>query len=313
MAEPFISLIPVRPADLEAGKPAPYAIYDWHGKLLLAAGNRIESRRQRVDLVENGFMHDPRWDQLARQPSRIPAPLMNPRRPSEAEPSEEQAASDGDKELVVAMDAVRWAIGETLSLQQADSPSIRHTVRLIGYAKGKTVLVSAPAADGKVVLMREGQSFVARAFAGRMAYAFATSAVKLMHSPHPYLHLSYPKEVRCTAVRRAARAEVKIVAAITISSAPAPVAATLTDLSLGGASALARCALGKKGDKVEIKFKLNAAGQDEYLSLRADLRSVWPDEQGNGFRHGFEFVEVPKHARLILAACVHQILAEGQA
>jgi len=306
-----ISLIPVRTADLAVGKPLPFAIYDWHGKLLLAAGRIVESAEQLEEIADNGFMHDPAWD-IDLSPRRPPArkPLQSQRKAAAIVPEED--VGERDREVVVAMDDVRWTVGEALYLQQVDSPSIRYTVRLIGFVKNKTVLTTAPAADGKVVLVRDGQTFVARAFSGKKAYAFVASAEKSVYSPYPYLHLSYPKEVRCTVVRRGARAEVRIAAAVSMGEQARSIAVALTDLSMGGASVSAPAVLGEKGAEGYIKFKINAAGQHEYLSLRANLRSIAPTEQGDGYRHGFEFLDVPMHARLILSAYVHQILAEGE-
>lgn len=311
MPAPAISLIPVRAADLAVGKPLPYAVYDWHGKLLLSAGHVLTSRDQLDDLIDSGYIHDPTWD-LEPVVPRGPAPLMAPRKVApQPVRQDESAAADAAKEDVVAMDDVRWTVGETLYLQQVDSPAIRHTVRLIGFVKNKTVFVTAPVVDGKVVLVRDGQTFVSRAFSGKKAYAFIASVVKCVHSPHPYLHLTYPKELRCTVVRRGARARVSIIAAVSLGDPERTAAATLTDLSTGGASAVAKTVLGEKGDEGQIKFRVNAAGQDEYLNLRTVLRSVTPSESGDGYKHGFEFLDVPMHARLILSAYVHQLLAEG--
>jgi len=307
MTEPVISLVPVRAGDLAVGKPLRQAIYDWHGKLLLATGATIGSREQLEGLLANGFVQDSSWDAVPLAPRRAPAAPLKPGRAAEAEP--EQA--DEGKEVVVAMDEIRWYVGETLYLQLADNPSQRYTVRLIGFVKNKMVFVTAPAVDGKFEFIRDGQLFIVRAFSGKKAYAFAASAIKSVHSPHPYLHLSFPREVRCTVVRRGARADVKIIASVTLAGVEHAAAAVLTDLSMGGASGTIKQALGKKGAEGLIKFKVHAAGQDEYLSLRMALRSIAPAENGEGFKHGFEFLDVSIHDRLILSAFVHQTLAEG--
>lgn len=310
MADSTFSLVPVRAADLAVGKPLPYAVYDWHGKLLLAAGRVLETKEQLDGLLDDGFMHDTSWEfEVPARPAAA-APLRKV--PPPAQPVKDERPPDEGKEEIAAMEDVRWQVGETLYLQQIDNPAIRHTVHLIGFVKNKTVLVTAPVVDGKGVFIRDGQTFVARAFSGKKAYAFVTAAVKSVHSPHPYLHLSYPKEVRCTVVRRGVRAQVKIIAAVSLGEPERAAAATLSDLSMGGASGTLKQVLGEKGEEGQIKFKVHAAGQDEYLNLRMALRSVAPNDNGDGYRHGFEFLDVPIHARLILSAYVHQLLAEGQ-
>jgi c-di-GMP-binding flagellar brake protein YcgR len=313
MTEPVISLVPVRGAELAVGKKLTESIYDWHGKLLLGAGSVIESQTQLDALTENGFVSDSTWELKPAEPR--PAPLMKPSvKPVEKTGQKPVASAEDEhgKEVVTAMDDIRWQVNETLYLQQIDNTAIRHTVRMIGFIKGKMVFVTPPVVDGKFEFVREGQIFVARAFSGKKAYAFASAAMKSVMAPHPYLLLSYPKEVRCTVVRRGVRASVKLIASVTLGTPERTGATTLTDMSIGGTSGLARQSLGMKGEEGVIKFKVNAAGQDEFLSLKTVLRSVAPAETGEGFRHGFEFVDLSIHDRLILSAYVHQTLAEGE-
>lgn len=311
MAEPVVSLVPVRVSELAVGKPLPQSIYDWHGKLLLAAGFIVESQSQLDGLIDNGFIHDSQWDLEPKTP-RGPMDTGGKRRTHGiAEPLAEAADDGANKEVIVGMDDMRWYVGETLYLQLIDNPAVRYIVRLIGFVRNKTVLVSAPAVDGKLEFVRDGQTFIVRAFSGKKAYAFVTSVVKSVHSPHPYLHLSYPKEVRCTVVRKGVRAQVKLIASVSLGNPERVGAAVLSDLSMGGASGNGKQALGQKGEEGLLKFKVHAAGQDEYLVLKTVLRSVTPSENGDGYRHGFEFVDVSIHDRLILSAYVHQILAEG--
>ncbi len=309
MTEPVVSLVPVRAAELAVGKPLRRSVYDWHGNLLLASGCMIESQSQLDGLIDNGFVHDSAWDlapsQAKQNTATAPRKAATPTEP----PTEE---SSGNKEVAVGMDDIRWYVGETLYLQQIDNSAIRYTVRLIGFIKNKTVFVTVPTVDGKFEFVRDGQTFVVRAFSGKKAYAFAATAIKSVHSPHPYLQLSYPREVLCTVVRRGVRAQVKIIAAVSLSEPERTAAATLTDLSMGGTSGTIKQIIGNKGDCGQIKFKVSAAGHDEFLNLKTVLRSVAPSENGDGFKHGFEFLDVSIHDRLILSAFVHQTLAEGE-
>jgi c-di-GMP-binding flagellar brake protein YcgR len=315
MSEP-VSLIPVRHSEIIVGKPLRHAVYDWHGKLLLAAGSIVRTQSQVEDLVAQGFFHDASWDNELTQ-MRISSPVSaRMRKPSKSENSKpgnsnsEDEEEAGSKEVLMALDDVSWHVGETLYLQLHDKPSVRYIVKLIGFVKNQTVLVTSPMVEGKFEFIRDGQAFVIRAFSGKKAYAFTAAAVKSVHAPHPYLHLSYPKQVRCTVVRRGARAEVKVIASITLGSVGRTGAGTITDLSIGGASVLAKEPLGSKGESGCIKFKLHVADQDEYLNLKTILRSVSPAENGEGFRYGFEFVDVSAQNRLVLTAFVHQILVE---
>lgn len=307
MPESDASLIPVRPVDLAVGKPLQRAIYDENGTLLLKIGYVIESQAQLAGLIRQGFIKDYGWE----MPCRPKEPLLiKPARKAMEAPV--PAPEEPPKEVMVAMDEVRWHVGETLYLQQIDNPNIRYSVQLIGFVKGKSVIVTSPAVDGKLEFVRDGQTFVARAFSGKKAYAFVTAAVKSVHVPYPYLHLSYPKELRCTVVRRGARVQVKIAASVSLGQPERTTEVALSDLSVGGASGMSKQVLGNKGEEGRITFKVRAVEQDESLSFKVALRSVATADNGEGFKHGFEFLDASTHDRLILSAFVHQTLTEGQ-
>lgn len=298
-----VALMPIQRSEIELGKPLPWPVYDWHGNLLVSSGVVIDDQRQLDDLLLNGFVHDSMWDINLNQ--------VEQPKPAEAAPAAPARAAEAEsREAVLAMDEVRWYVGETLYLQQIESGGARYAVRLIGFVKNKLLFVTTPVADGKFEYAREGQTYVVRAFSGKKAYAFTASAVKSIVTPHPYLLLSYPKEVRCAVVRQGARAQVKIIASVSLDEPERLGAAEVSDLSIGGASGILKQALGRKGESGRIKFKVTAAGNDEYLNLKAILRSVAPAESGEGFRHGFEFAELSTRDRLILSAFVHQTLVE---
>lgn len=313
MEEP-ISLVPVRQSDIVIGKPLRIPVYDVQGELLLGSGVIVENQAQADRLVKNGFFEDSTWDnELSRSRPAAPTVLRNPKA---AAPGGSRAAaadsakSAANKEVVLDMDDVRWFVGETLYLQSHDNPAIRYVVKLIGFVKKRTIFVTPPMQDGKLEFVREGQTFVVRAFSGKKAYAFSVASVKSIHSPHPYLHLSYPNQVRCTVVRQGVRAEVKIIASLSLGNPARTMAVTLADLSTGGASGVMKEVLGKAGETGQIKFKVRAADQDEYLNLNTVLRSVAPTENGDSFKYGFEFVDVSPHEKVVLSAFVHQTLVE---
>ena len=298
------SLVPIRHHELEIGKPLRKPGYDANGKLLLASGYVVESQNQLDGLLENGFFPAGEWE------SQKPVA-------DATAPSGQRAAGGGNaaataaagKEILVQMTDVRWSVGETVYLQVVDNAALRYAVRLIGFVKNKTVFVTSPVIDGKFEFIRDGQTFIVRAFSGKKAFAFMASAVKSVHTPHPYLHLTYPKQVRCNVVRQGARAEVKIIAALTVGENAG--AGMLTDLSIGGASVSAKEPLGVKGDTGRVKFKVQAVGEDEFMNIEAILRWVGPPETGEGFKHGFEFVNLTTQEKLILSAVVHQTLVEN--
>ncbi|MFZ6780556.1 flagellar brake protein [Undibacterium sp. Ji83W] len=294
-------LMPIKHAEISVGQTAPWPIYDEQGHLLMASGVRIESQNQLEGLLAHGYCNpDAMWDTI---PSKL-TPISKPAQAASP------AVQDAPKDILMELDSVRWNVGEILYLQVHDHTAVRYTVKLIGFVKNMSIMVTAPTIDGKAVIIRDGQTFIVRAFPGKKAYAFTASAIKSVYSPHSYLHISYPKQVRCTTIRQGSRANVKIIASVTIGDPEQTAAATLGDLSMGGASGVMKKAVGKKGDVGIIKFKVSAAGNDEYLTLNVILRSQAPTENGLEYRHGFEFVDVSAQSKLILSAFVHQTLAE---
>jgi hypothetical protein len=57
-------------------------------------------------------------------------------------------------------------------------------------------------------------------------------------------------------------------------------------------------------------MKVQAAGQDEYLNVKMIMRSITTLENGQGFKYGFEFVDMSPHEKVVLSAFVNQTLVE---
>jgi c-di-GMP-binding flagellar brake protein YcgR len=288
--------ISVRLAEVSVGRPLLWSVYDVEGNLLLKSGFVVESQEQIEKLAQNGFFRDQHAGDSCSDAAPNPAAAA-------------AAAPEPVRETVVGMDDVRWNIGEPLYLQPHDNHSLRYAVRLIGFVKNKTVMVTAPTLDGKFGFIRDGQTFTVRSFSGKKAHVFMAAAVKTVHSPFPYLHLSYPQEVRATVIRKGSRTAVKLIAAISLGQPVRSIATTLTDLSVAGASGTARQAFGTKGELGLIKFKLQVADHTAILNLEVALRSVTLSDSGDVYHHGFEFLHVPVEQRMMLSAYVHQALA----
>lgn len=210
---------------------------------------------------------------------------------------------------LVRMEDIDWRIGETVFLQRAGTP-VRHVARLVGFIRHVSVVVTAPQIDGSPVFYRDGDTLVVRAFTGRKAYAFTASALKSVHLPHPYLHLSYPREVRCATVRRDARIAVSVAASVKTADAGSDALLVLSDISLSGASGIAARPFAEPGQTCNLAFHVEVAGQSIVMRPSAVVRSVSPPDQEGRVRHGFEFVELQPDEKLGLAAFLHQATSE---
>lgn len=219
------------------------------------------------------------------------------------------------RETNINLEDARLQIGDPVQLQsQGDDTPVRYPVRLLGFAKGRSVIVSTPTVDGKYLLMREGQTFVLRAFSGKNAYAFPTQLLKSVNTPYPYLHLAFPKDVRSLVVRRGARANLRVICAVTsVAHKPTQAAGTLLNMSIGGALMAAKHPIGEKGQPITIKFKTEVNEIEAYLVLDAVIRAINIDESEEGdkpVKHGLEFANIPGPDMILLSAFVYHKLLE---
>lgn len=298
-------LKPVGNGRLRVGETLAFPLYDVWGIILREAGSMISDDKELQSLIEEAYFDSTLGDKPLTTALKLGTIAKSQNTPNSS------VQQDENKDAVTHdLDNVRWHVGEPFYLQVHDNSAIRYTVRLIGYVKNQSILVTAPLLDGKVAIIRDGQTFIVRSFPGKKAYAFTASALKSVYSPHPYLHLSYPKVVSCTAIRQSSRAQVKIIASVTVGSPEQTMAATLNDISMGGTSGIIKRSIGTKNDTGVIKFKVHTAGEDAYLILPIVVRSIVETENTGEFRYGFEFAELPTQSKLILSSFVHQTLAE---
>jgi c-di-GMP-binding flagellar brake protein YcgR len=215
------------------------------------------------------------------------------------------------------LDDVRLKIGETVQLQTvADRDSQRYYVKLLGYAKGRSFMVTTPIQDGGYLLLREGQNFVVRMFAGKSVFAFPASIIKVANTPYPYLHLKYPEEVLMRAIRKAERVDVRLIAAVVPagSSGEQPRAVTIDNLSLGGAALSAKAPVGEVGAEIELRFKLELDGFARVVSLPAVIRACGQVEgQEAMFNIGVQFKDVDPQDSLLLSGYIYRRLVETAA
>lgn len=213
------------------------------------------------------------------------------------------------------LEETRLQIGDLVNLQAlANDDAQRYSVKLIGMSKGRSVLVTTPMVDGRYLLLKEGQGFVLRAFSGKNAYAFATQILKSVNTPYPYLHLSYPREVKSLTVRKGSRANVRLICAVTGADNPAVSAAgQIVNISAGGALLVFREPFGEKGMNLIVKFKVLVNGIEAVLDLKAVVRALHQDHSADSelpHRVGVQFADVSAEDSIPLLAYVYQELLE---
>lgn len=219
--------------------------------------------------------------------------------------------------ITVGFEDIKARVGDTLQVQiGTDSQEIRHSVKLLGYLAGKTIMITAPCVNNTVLLLREGQNLTVRAFSGTAAYAFSCEIIKVCNSPLPYLHLSYPKSTQKVPIRASTRINFDLIGAATNithgDNAPAT-AISITDISTTGAAVTATSPLGKKGDTLRIAFRTSIHDIIVHPSLKCAIRSLSSaDDDTHLIKYGLQFLDLQTQELLTLQSLVYQKILEDK-
>lgn len=297
-------MVPVRKAEIEIGKPLGFAVYDGDRNLLLNRGVVVSSANQVDVLLQKGLYRE----RVREMPGHVSARLDDPKLTDTLpRPQEEQ----------LSLDTIKLMPGDALQLQpMLEGQTERFTVHVIGVMKPKSVLVTAPVVDGKLIFVRDGQTYLVRAFSGLNVCAFKARVLKSQLQPFPYLHLSYPETVQAMRIRKAMRAPASIIVAVQQSEEGRQIGAgKMVDISVGGARMLSPALLGDKGDTLWLSFKVRLGEMEEYVKTPVVLRSVGEEDDDQGKRmksYGIQFGELEQSQRLIIMNLVYQhLLKEG--
>ncbi|MBM4180582.1 MAG: flagellar brake protein [Betaproteobacteria bacterium] len=299
-------LVPVRKSEIELGKPLPFSIYDASRNLLLSRGVIVRSEHQIEVLLERGLFREGRRQRLEFTRSAL---------------EEGEGAGVGGtprtQEETLSFEAIKLMPDDTLQLQPLlEGQTERFTVRVIGVMKPKSVLVTAPMVDGKLIFVRDGQTYLVRAFSGLNVCAFKARVLKAQLQPFPYLHLAYPDTVQAMRIRKAMRAPASIIVAVHESEEGRQVGAgKLVDISVGGAKMHSPMKLGEKDQTLWLSFKVKLGDMEEYVKTPAIIRSLGEedDEQGKPMKSlGLQFGDLNQAQRLIIMNLVYQHLLKEE-
>lgn len=302
------NLVPLRINDIAVGKPLPWPVYGPGKALLLREGYVIETQRQLEVLIKDGLYRGSSWSASPGRRGKVVAPV-------------EQKNAEETETRNYCFDELKPRVGDAIQLQVNEE---RYPVKLMGYVKGVTIMVSTPVADGGVMLLREGQPVVVRSFSGKDAYAFPSSILRVCNAPLPYLHLAYPKTVQSVAVRKTVRADFNLVGAVMNNSKPdmaTSKAVRICDLSISGASFTVGEPIGDKGDNLSLSFRVKLNELDASLAascivptVNCVVRSMISESEIGSmearFRYGVQFTEVPTDVSLLLQNMIYQKLLD---
>lgn len=190
-------------------------------------------------------------------------------------------------------------------------------VRLIGYLEDLSLLITTPTTVNSVRLqLMEGDQLVMRVFSSQNVFGFACEVQRACKLPYNYLHISFPKEVQGTVIRKAARVKTKIIVKVhTEREGGAELTGIISNLSTNGALVDGPRNMAKTGDSIRLIFHLQVHNIETNLSLTAIVRAVLVDEplkqSGTSMAHfGLEFVDLQPNDQMLLQSMVYQKMIE---
>ncbi len=286
--EGVVALKQVGREDIVVGEPLQWSLFDAQGNLLIGAGE-VLGQSLLDQLLKPGL-----YRQAAEPQGNEPLLL------SEGAPS-------GLEGELLRSEQVQLQPGDALQLQPLpERNGERYAVRVIGHMIPVSLLVTAPTSNGKLVFVREGQRFLVRGFVGKDAVAYKTRVLRTSMAPFPYIHLEYPETVQAMRIRQSARVSVDLM--VSVAGPAGAATGHIADLSVGGARVVSPRPIGEAGQEIKLSFRVNPAGVEAYMHLRARVRGVQQEEGGGRFSTGLEFHSLTEQDRLYLMNVVYQKL-----
>lgn len=204
-------------------------------------------------------------------------------------------------------------VGDTLQLQfspgKADE---RFYVKLIGFLENKSILVTAPRADGVPLRIAADQKFIVRMISGNSAQGFSANAIHSTKHPYPHLHLTYPEDLESITVRKAERVNCKLIVTVQNEEADSSLgegkSASMQDISTAGSQLLSTDSLGNIGDTITINSKITVADIEQYLTISGKIRRAVDKEDAKDgkYEYGIEFILLEDKDKLLLHGFVYE-------
>jgi c-di-GMP-binding flagellar brake protein YcgR len=303
-----MSLILVNSHELVVGKPLPWALYDSMHNLLLAQGDMVRDEDHRKSLLAGGACHELSWEGSGDKNKGDGPAGENTPAPEPAEANKDDAG--------FTFDDMKLRVEDRLQLEPPPQLSKeRLVVKVIGFMRGLSLLVTTPLmANGQRLQLLENEQVIMRSFSGKNAFAFACNIVKVNKIPFDYLHLSFPDNIQGLAIRKTARVKTRIIAAVqnNESDATEQMSAIISDISATGLSLDAKKPLGKKGDALNLAFRVQLHNIEAFLSLKGVIRAVINDEPSPGHvRYGIELQSLQPNDSVILQSMIYQQMIEN--
>ncbi len=215
-------------------------------------------------------------------------------------------------------------VGDTLQLQFLGVSETRYFVKVIGYLADRSLLVTTPVVNGKLLLVRDGQAVAARMMAGNDLVGFAVSVIRSCNVPYSYLHLSYPHSLQSVTVRKALRVQLDLeaqaraclIGGSEVAPESKPQTVVIRDMSTTGALLVAEQPLAEVGNCLAVSVRIRVAEAEEELNFIAVVRNIKVEQakqkgESSRFLHGVELQFSERRESVLLHAFVYEQIATG--
>jgi len=202
----------------------------------------------------------------------------------------------------LSLDQVNLRIGDLVQLQIGNES---YFVKLIGYLKYKSFIVSMPEGSENHTRPEMGQPIEVRFSVDNRPFSFHTVISHITVAPFPCLHLAYPNSVQSLQERQYERVRVNITG-VANTADDENTACIVHDLSIGGALIALKNPTGVVNDRLLLTLRVEINGTQFELNLDSKIRSVrlgqTSNDTGAYILQGLAFNDLSEKDILALAA-----------
>lgn len=215
----------------------------------------------------------------------------------------------------ITFESLKLIPGQPLQLEFEGYDENRDRSSLVGYQRGRSVLVATPTKQGVAMSIKPKTAVKVRLFVNQIngACAFQTTVQHVSVLPFPHLHLSWPETLVVGEVRKSIRAKVHLIcsAMLTIEGRRKTLSAVVDDLSTNGARIHSQKLDVSEGDEMDLVFKITVSGVERILHLKSVIRTRQYHEGKDIWFYGLQFMDVDEADTITLHAFVLTQLHTG--
>lgn len=303
-----MSIIRIDKNDIVIGEPSLWALYDQDHNVLVEQGSVVRNEEHLNSLLARGAYRELAWEA---------------QRDENVNNSFAVDAGAGKKEdgARFTFNNMKLKVEDRLQLQPPDQLTReRFQVKVLGFWRGISLIVSTPlTAKGLRLQLLEGETVVMRSFTGQNAFAFVSTIMRICKTPCEYMHLSFPEIIHGVVIRKVPRVRVRLIAIVQNSNSDSSrehISALISDISANGVGLDTKQLLGRKGDVINLSFRVNLHKVDARLSVKGLIRAILTGDAADPshpelIRHGIEFCDLKPNDQVILQSMIYQHMIEN--